>query len=119
MQSPVQVHREGILVTMTVPDFADPASTSAWLCPRDPGGGATSGAEGDARLAGAGCVNFGTSTLAPGSTGWSETIDVRKLSVDAGNRFAPGGTYRLLLISGEAGAGHTWSADVPPFNIAP
>jgi hypothetical protein len=108
-----------MLVTVTLADFADPASTTAWLCPRDPGAGATLGAEGDARLQAAGCLNFGTSTLTSGSTGWSATIDVRKLSIDAAARFAPGGTYRLLLVSGDADAGHTWSADVPPFSTAP
>jgi hypothetical protein len=105
-------------ITLRVDGHDDP-NTRGWLCPRDPGPGETLGAAGAARLDGLGCIDFGASDPYPGQTGWQFTFDPRRLPPDKLQGFAPGGTYRLLLIHGDDFSGGTYSADVPPFDLTP
>ena len=108
----------GTTITLRVDGHNDP-NTRGWLCPRDPGPGDTLGEAGAIRLDGLGCVDFGTQSPSPGQTGWQFTFDPRRLPQEKLNGFAPGGTYRLLLVRGDEFSGGMYSADVPPLNLIP
>ena len=118
----VQVSRQdfhpGTTITLRVEGHAEP-NTRGWLCPSDPGPGQTLGAAGANRLDAFGCIDFGTSDPYPGQIGWQFTFDPIRLPPDKLRGFAPGATYRLLLVTGDGNGGGTFSADVPPVDLTP
>jgi hypothetical protein len=116
----VSVRREGSTVALGVRNWTEP-TTTAWLCPTDPGPGEDTGAGGETRLSGLGCLDLGTTADDVRIAGWATTIDLQRLDPAAVARFPAGGTYRLLLVS-ELDGGlhvHEHSADVSGLSLMP
>lgn len=106
------------MVRLTAPGWTD-ANTSGWLCPADPGPGTDAAAAREARLAAAGCIALVASEAAPGTTGWSGTLDVNTVPSDELSRFPLGGTYRLVLIAENGGSQHELHADIGSLSLLP
>jgi hypothetical protein len=113
------VRRDGNQLNIVVPGYRD-ANTHGYLCPADPGPGPDRGDEGNTRLLRAGCLDLGvTETIDPGSTGWSAVVNLESLASAQLEAFAERKTYRLVLVSGDAGSGQTYSTDIPAVNLVP
>jgi hypothetical protein len=113
------VRRDGNQLNIVVPGYRD-ANTHGYLCPADPGPGPDRGEEGHRRLLGAGCLDLGvTETIDPDATGWSAVINLESLASAQLEAFSERKTYRLVLVSGDAGGGQTYSTDIPAVNLVP
>ena len=113
------VRRDGNQLNIVVPGYRD-ANTHGYLCPADPGPGPDRGDDGNARLAAAGCLDLGvTETIDPDATGWSTVINLESLASAQLEAFGNRQTYRLVLVSGDAASGRTYSTDIPAVNLVP
>lgn len=113
------IRRDGTKLSLLVPGYRE-ANTHGYLCPVDPGPGPDRGEDGLRRMQRAGCLDLGvTETIDATAPGWSAVVNLESLASAQLEAFSMPDTFQIVLVSGDADGGRTWSTAVPAVDLVP
>ena len=113
------IRRDGTKLSLLVPGYRE-ANTHGYLCPGDPGSGPDRGEDGIRRLQRAGCLDLGVTEIMDATTaGWSAVVNLESLASAQLEAFSKSETFQIVLVSGDADGGRTWSTAVPAVDLVP
>lgn len=110
------ISRGGTTLVVNVPGY-NLSPSQGFLCPSDPGVGATTDEAGLGEIREAGCLDLGRNDDASG--GWTARVNLESLSSAQLEAFANRPTYRLVLVALATTPFSVFAADVPVVSLVP